>query len=90
VDGPVNPATREHTLFSVLQHAKPGALVLLDDTNVRATRRFAERLARDNASMVDFFPIPIDHGLALYRKKTMGHVGYHPTLREMVGAWLRR
>jgi hypothetical protein len=90
VDGPLNPATREHTLCSVLQHAKPGALVLLDDTDVRATHRFAARLARDNADMFDYFEIPIDHGLALYHKKTMGHVGYHPTLREMAGAWLRR
>jgi hypothetical protein len=74
----------------VLQHAKPGALILLDDTDVRATRRFSERLARDNASMFNFFPIPLDHGLALYQKKIMGHVEYHPTIREMVGAWLRR
>jgi hypothetical protein len=90
VDGPANPATREHALCSVLQHAKPGALILLDDLEVRATRRFASRLARDNASMFAYFDIPIDHGLALYHKKAMGHVGYHPTLREMVGAWLRR
>ena len=90
VDGPANPATREHVLCSVLQHAKPGALILLDDLEVRATRRFAERLARDNAPMFDFYDLPIDHGLALYAKKAMGHVGYHPTLREMIGAWLRR
>lgn len=90
VDGPVNPATREHVLCSVLQHAKPGALILLDDTDVRATRRFSDRLARDNASMFNFFSIPIDHGLALYQKKTMGHIEYRPTIREMVGAWLRR
>jgi len=90
VDGPVNPATREHALCCVLQHAKPGALILLDDTNVRATRRFAERLARDNVPLFHFFRIPIDHGLVLYQKKKMGHVEYRPTLREMVGAWLRR
>jgi hypothetical protein len=90
VDGPANPATREHALCSVLQHAKPGALILLDDLEVRATRRFAERLARDNATMFTYFDIPIDHGLALYQKKAMGHVGYHPTLREIIGAWLRK
>jgi hypothetical protein len=90
VDAPLNPATREHVLCSVLQHAKPGALVLLDDTEVRSTRRFTQRLGRDNASMFNFFDIPIDHGLALYQKKIMGHVGFHPTLREMVGAYLRR
>ncbi len=90
VDGPVNPATREHALCSVLQHAKPGAIVLLDDTNVRATGRFAERLSRHNPTMFDFFPIAIDHGLALYRKKQMGHVEFRPTLREMAGTWLRR
>jgi hypothetical protein len=90
VDGPLNPATREHTLVSVLQHTKPGALVLIDDTEVRATLRFTQRLARDNAALFNFFEIPIDHGLALYHKKAMGHIEYRPTLREMVGAWLRR
>jgi hypothetical protein len=90
VDGPLNPATREHVLCAVMQHAKPGALILLDDTEVRATRRFAQRLGRDNALMFNFFEIPIDHGLALFQKKVMGHVEYHPTLREMVGAYLRR
>jgi hypothetical protein len=91
IDSPPNPATREHTLYTALQHAKPGALILLNNTALaRATRRFTERLARDNEGMLEFFEIPIDHGLALYRKKSMGHVGYHPTLREMVGAWLRR
>ena len=91
VDSPPNPATREHTLHTALQHAKPGALILLDDTgSVRATRRFAQRLARDNPSMFDLIEIPIDHGLALFQKKSMGHVVYRPTLREMAGAWLRR
>jgi hypothetical protein len=91
VDGPMNPATREHALYTALQHAKPGALIMIDDVvEVRATKRFSQRLARDNASMFDFTEIPLDHGLALYQKKSMGHVGYHPTVREMVGAWLRR
>lgn len=90
IDSPTNPATREHTLVSVLQHAKPGAIVVLDDLEVRSTRRFAERLGRDNAAMFDYFDVPIDKGMAIYWKKTMGHVGFHPTLREMVGAWLRR
>jgi hypothetical protein len=91
IDSPTNPATREHALHTALQHAKPGALILLDDAGeVRATKRFAQRLARDNPAMFDFMEIPIDHGLALYSKKSMGHVEYRPTLREMVGAWLRR
>jgi hypothetical protein len=91
VDGPMNPATREHALFTALQHAKPGALIVLDDVGeVRAAKRFAQRLARDNPAMFDLTEIPIDHGLALFQKKSMGHVGYHPTVREMVGAWLRR
>jgi hypothetical protein len=90
VDGPPNPATREHVLCSVMQHAKPGALILIDDTNVRSTHRFTTRLGRDNSAMFNYFEIPIDHGLALYQKKTMGHVEYRPTLREMVGAYLRR
>ncbi len=90
IDSPTNPATREHTLVTVLQHAKPGALIVLDDLEVRSTRRFAERLKHDNMAMFEYFEVPIDKGLAIYWKKTMGHVEYHPTLREMVGAWLRR
>ena len=90
IDSPTNPATREHTLATVLQHIKPGALVLLDDLEVRSTRRFAERLSRDNSTMFDYFDVAIDKGIGVYWKKTMGHVGFHPTLREMVGAWLRR
>ena len=90
IDNPPNPATREHVLFNALEHAKPGALILIDDLDVRATRRFCERLARDNAPMLDYISIPIDHVLGLFQKKSMGHLEYHPTLREMVGAWLRR
>lgn len=91
VDGPLNPATREHALHTALQHAKPGALIMIDDViEVRSVKRFVQRLARDNPAMFDLTEIPIDHGLALFRKKSMGHVEYHPTVREMVGAWLRR
>jgi hypothetical protein len=90
VDNPPNPATREHALFLSLEHAKPGALVLIDDLEVRAARRFSERLARDNPQMVEFVSIPIDHGLGLFQKKSMGDLVYRPSLREMVGTWLRR
>ena len=90
VDSPPNPATREHALVLTLERAKPGALVLIDDLDVRATRRFSERLARDNPQMVEFVSIPIDHGLGLFQKKSMGDLVYRPSLREMVGTWLRR
>jgi hypothetical protein len=90
VDSPPNPATREHALFTALEYAKPGALVLVDDLDVRAAARFSQRLARDNSEMLDFISIPIDHGLGLFQKKSMGHLAYRPSLREMVGAWLRR
>jgi hypothetical protein len=90
VDSPPNPATREHALFTALEHAKPGALILIDDLDVRATMRFCQRLARDNPQTLDFVSIPIDHVLGLFQKKSMGHLAYRPSLREMVGAWLRR
>jgi hypothetical protein len=90
IDNPPNPATREHTLITALEHAKPGALILIDDLDVRAAMRFSQRLARDNAKILDFVSIPIDHVLGLFQKKSLGDITYRPTLREMVGAWLRR
>jgi hypothetical protein len=90
VDSPPNPATREHALFTALEHAKPGALILIDDLEVRATKRYSERLARDNPQALDFTYIPIDHGLGLFQKKSMGDLSYRPSPREMVGTWLRR
>lgn len=90
VDSPPNPATREHALFTALDHAKPGALILIDDLEVRATNRFSLRLARDNSQILDFTSIPIDHGLGLFQKKSLGEIAYRPSLREIIGTWLRR
>ena len=60
--------------FTALEHAKPGALVLIDDLDVRATTRFCQRLFRDNPQMLYFVSIPIDHVLGLFQKKSMGHL----------------
>jgi hypothetical protein len=90
IDSPPNPATREHALFVALQHAKPGALILIDDMEIRAALRFSQRLAHHNPELVEFVSIPIDHGLGLFQKTSMGDFVYRPSLREIVGTWLRR
>lgn len=89
VDSPPNPATREHALFTALRHAKTGALVVLDDMDVGATYRFAERLAHDNREAVDFFAVPIDHVLGVFQKTDPAAIRYRPSLREIIGAWRR-
>jgi hypothetical protein len=89
VDSPPNPATREHALFTALHQAKPGALIVLDDMNVGATMRFAQRLARDNRPALNFFVVPIDHVLGVFQKLASAKIVYRPSLREIVGAWRR-
>jgi hypothetical protein len=89
VDSPPNPATREHALFTALQQAKVGALIVLDDLDVPATKRFAQRLAQTNSRDFDFHLVPIDHELGLFQKKAETKVRYAPSLREIVGAWKR-
>ncbi len=89
VDSPPNPATREHALFTALQQAKVGALIVLDDLDVPATKRFAQRLAQTNSGAFDFHLVPIDHELGLFQKKAETQALYAPSLREIVGAWLR-
>jgi hypothetical protein len=90
VDSPPNPATREHALFIALQHARTGAVIVLDDMDVNATRRFAERLAADNTATLDFLAVPIDHVLGVFQKIAPRPIRYHPGLREIVGAWRRQ
>jgi hypothetical protein len=89
VDSPPNPATRENALFTALQQAKPGALILLDDLDVPATKRFAQRLARTNPGCLEFLLIPIDHELGLFQKTAALPISYSPSLREILGAWRR-
>jgi hypothetical protein len=90
VDSPPNPATREHALVTALQHAKIGALIVLDDLDVPATSRFAERLSRDNAGTLDFFAVPIDHVLGIFQKNAAVPIKHRPRAREIIGAWRRR
>jgi len=89
VDSPPNPAKREHALFLALRHAPVGGVIVLDDLAVRATARFALRLAKQNARTLRFWPLNIDHHLGVFLKLRDRSVRSRPTLREFVGTWLR-
>lgn len=89
VDSPPNPAKREHALYLALRHAPAGAIIVLDDLEVRATDRFAERFASQNKRLFRFWNIDIDHGLAIFFKRHSGRVRARPGLIEFVGTWLR-
>ena len=89
VDSPPNPAKREHALFSVLQYAPVGALIVLDDLEVRAVARFSARLARQNADAFKFWTVAIDHQLGVFLKTQSRRIRSLPSLREFVGTWLR-
>lgn len=89
VDSPPNPAKREHALYLAMKHAPGGAIIVLDDLEVRATSRFAERLAAQNPSTFRFWMVPIDHQLGVFLKLRGHRVRSLPSLREFVGTWLR-
>jgi hypothetical protein len=90
VDSPPNPATREHALILALRHAPSGAVIVIDDLEIKAALRFATRLARDNSGYFDFQFVPIDHGLGVFEKKAEAKLILCPSLREVIGTWLRR
>ena len=89
VDSPPNPAKREHALFLALRYAPIGAVIILDDLEVRATARFAHRLAKQNARRFRFWNLNIDHQLGIFLKIRSGSIRSGPTLTEFVGTWLR-
>jgi hypothetical protein len=89
VDSPPNPAKREHALFLALHYAPVGAVIILDDLEVRAVARFASRLARQNARQFRFWTLQIDHQLAVFLKLRQARIRSLPSLREFVGTWLR-
>ena len=89
VDSPPNPAKREHALFLALRHSPPGAVIVLDDLEIRATARFAERFARQNARLFRFWILDVDHRLGIFLKRAAGRVRSRPGLIEFVGTWLR-
>ena len=89
VDSPPNPAKREHALFLALRHAPVGAVIVLDDLEIRATARFAHRLASQNVKRFRFWRLNIDHQLGVFLKLHAGRVHSRPTLIEFVGTWLR-
>lgn len=89
VDSPPNPARREHALFLALQHAPVGGVIVLDDLEIRATARFAHRLAFQNAQRFRFWRVTIDHQLGVFLKLRPGRICSRPTLVEFVGTWLR-
>lgn len=90
VDSPPNPAKREHALFQALDHASVGALIVIDDLNVGATRRFCERLAHQNPATFAFWFLSFDHGLGVFLKLASASIISRPAFREHVGAWVRR
>jgi hypothetical protein len=89
VDSPPNPAKREHALFLAMDQAPVGAVIVLDDLEVSATLRFAERLARQNAGRFRFWVLRIDHKLGVFLKLRSGKMRSRPSFREFVGSWAR-
>lgn len=89
IDSPPNPAKREHVLFLALQYAPIGALIVLDDLEVRAVGRFSARLARQNSDAFRFWTVSIDHGLGVFLKTQSRRIRSVPSLRNFVGTWLR-
>ncbi len=89
VDSPPNPAKREHVLFTSLQQAPVGAVIVLDDLDVRAVTRFCLRLARQNKLRFEFWKVNIDHQLGVFLKMRDARIRSRPTMREFVGTWLR-
>jgi hypothetical protein len=89
VDSPPNPAKREHALFQALENAREGAVVVIDDLDVGATGRFCARLARQNRSTLAYWELPFDHRLGVFLKLKVGTIRSWPTIREIVGAWMR-
>lgn len=90
VDSPPNPAKREHALYTALRYAPAGAIIVADDLEVGATRRFTERLARQNVSALSYRLLDIDHQLGIVLKKNATQkIRSRPTLREFIGTWLR-
>jgi hypothetical protein len=89
VDSPPNPTKREHVLFLALQHTSPGTVIVLDDLEIRATARFAERVGRQNRELFRFWILDIDHRLGVFLKLRQGRIHSLPSLIEFVGTWLR-
>jgi hypothetical protein len=89
VDSPPNPAKREHALFTALRYASVGAIVILDDLEVRAVKRFSQRLGLQNRHTFRFWTVAIDHQLGVFLKTGSGRIHSRPTLREFAGTWLR-
>jgi hypothetical protein len=89
VDSPPNPAKREHALFLALGHAAVGAVIMIDDLEIRATARFAHRFARQNRKAFRFWRVNIDHQLGVFLKLRPGRLHSRPSLIEFAGTWLR-
>jgi hypothetical protein len=89
IDSPPNPAKREHALFSALGYAPVGAIIVIDDLEIRAVARFTARLARQNADAFQYWTVAIDHRLGVFLKNRCRRVRSFPSLREFVGTWMR-
>jgi len=64
-------------------------VIVLDDLEIRATGRFAHRLARQNLKRFRFWRLNIDHQLGVFLKLRAGRIRSRPGLIEFVGTWLR-
>lgn len=89
VDSPPNPAKREHALFCALRFSPVGAVIVIDDLDVRATARFTHRLAHQNSRAFRFWRLNIDHILGVFLKLESRRIRSLPTAREFVGTWMR-
>jgi len=72
-----------------LQYTPAGAVIVLDDLEIRATARFAQRLARHNRKLFRFWLLDIDHSLGVFLKLRHDRIRSRPSLIEFVGTWLR-
>lgn len=89
IDSPPNPAKREHALFLALRCALMGAVIILDDLEVRAVSRFTCRLAKQNEKLFRFWTLDIDHKLGVFLKIRSGRIRSWPSPTEFIGTWLR-
>ena len=90
IDSPPNPAKREHVLFLALQYAPIGAVIVLDDLEVRAVAGFSALLARQNSNAFRFWSVSMNLiSLGVFLKTSVETDACCPSLRNFVGTWLR-
>ncbi len=93
IDSPPNPATREHALLTALRYCPIGSVVIVDDLEVSATERFVNRIGKRNSRELNLWVMEFDHRLGVFFKYAQSGTDFKPiaapTLREIVGQWIR-